>query len=129
MNKKLYRDEYHKVLGGVCSGLAEYFDMDVTMIRLLFAFSVIIAGVGVIPYIVLWMVLPKKDYTYNHFNNPTVDYTVPASATRRTVYAPPRRRPTLSAVIRQAAIRAGLTRLRICRQKSGQTPGSLSGWC
>jgi phage shock protein C len=74
MNKKLYRDEYHKVLGGVCSGLADYFDMDVTVIRLLFAFSVIIMGVGVIPYIVLWIVLPKKDYT---FNNPTVDYTVP----------------------------------------------------
>jgi len=49
MNKKLYRDEYHRVLGGVCSGLAEYFDMDVTVVRLLFAFTVIIMGVGVIP--------------------------------------------------------------------------------
>jgi len=77
MNKKLYRDEYHRVLGGVCSGLAEYFDMDVTVVRLLFAFTVIIMGVGVIPYIVLWIVLPKKGYVYNNFNNPTVDYRVP----------------------------------------------------
>jgi phage shock protein PspC (stress-responsive transcriptional regulator) len=77
MNKKLYRDEYHKVLGGVCSGLAEYFDMDVTVVRLLFAFTVIIMGVGIIPYIVLWIVLPKKGYVYNNYNNPTVDYTVP----------------------------------------------------
>lgn len=77
MNKKLYRDEYHKVLGGVCSGLAEYFDMDVTVVRLLFAFTVIIMGVGLIPYIVLWIVLPKKGYLFNKYNNPTVDYTVP----------------------------------------------------
>ena len=77
MNKKLYRDEYHKVLGGVCSGLADYFEMDVTVVRLLFAFTVIIMGVGIIPYIVLWIVLPKKGYLYNNYNNPTVDYTVP----------------------------------------------------
>ncbi len=77
MNKKLYRDEYHKVLGGVCSGLAEYFEMDVTVVRLLFAFTFFIMGVGFIPYIILWIVLPKKGYLYNNYNNPTVDYTVP----------------------------------------------------
>src|ERR1700733_15785191 len=74
MDKKLYRDEYHKVLGGVCSGLAEYFEMDVTVVRLLFAFTFFIMGVGFIPYIILWIVLPKKGYVYN---NPTVDYRVP----------------------------------------------------
>jgi len=77
MNKKLYRDDYHKVFGGVCSGLADYFDMDVTVVRLLFAFTFFIMGVGFIPYIILWIVLPRKDYTFNNFNNPTVDYTVP----------------------------------------------------
>jgi phage shock protein C len=77
MDKKLYRDEYHKVLGGVCSGLAEYFEMDVTVVRLLFAFTFFIMGVGFIPYIILWIVLPKKGYLYNNYNNPTVDYTVP----------------------------------------------------
>jgi phage shock protein C len=87
MNKKLYRDEYHKVLGGVCSGLAEYFEMDVTVIRLLFAFTVIIMGVGIIPYIVLWIVLPKKGYIYNNYNNPTVDYTVPPQQPGAQPYA------------------------------------------
>ncbi|HEY2584001.1 MAG TPA: PspC domain-containing protein [Mucilaginibacter sp.] len=77
MNKKLYRDEYHKVFGGVCSGLAEYFEMDVVVVRLLFVFTFLIMGVGFIPYIILWIVLPKKGYMYNGFNNPTVDYTVP----------------------------------------------------
>ena len=77
MNKKLYRDEYHKVIGGVCAGLAQYFEMDVTIVRLLFAFAFFVGGVGFIPYIILWIVLPKKGYLYNNFNNPTVDYTVP----------------------------------------------------
>src|ERR1700748_2049436 len=77
MDKKLYRNEYNKVLGGVCSGLGEYVDMDVTVVRLLFAFTFFIMGVGFIPYIILWIVLPKKGYIYNNFNNPTVDYTAP----------------------------------------------------
>lgn len=80
MEKKLYRDEYHKVIGGVCSGLGEYFETDITVVRLLFAFSFFIMGVGLIPYIILWIVLPKKGYTFNNFNNPynhsTVDYRV-----------------------------------------------------
>jgi len=78
MNKKLYRDEYHKVIGGVCSGLAQYFDMDVTIVRLLFAFTFFVMGAGLGTYIILWIVLPRKGYPYNTtFNNPTVDYTVP----------------------------------------------------
>ncbi len=77
MNKKLYRDEYHKVLGGVCSGLAEYFEMDVTIVRLLFAFTFFVMGVGLGTYIILWIVLPKKGYPYNPYNSTTVDYTVP----------------------------------------------------
>ena len=89
MYKKLYRDEYHKVLGGVCSGLAEYFEMDVTVVRLLFAFTFFIMGVGFIPYIILWIVLPKKGYTFNNFNNPTVDYTVPPQQTDGQFDTPP----------------------------------------
>lgn len=90
MNKKLYRDEYHKVLGGVCSGLAEYFEMDVTIVRLLFAFTFFIMGVGLVPYIVLWIVLPRKDYTFNNPKyNPTVDYTVRPAGT----FTPPADNP------------------------------------
>ncbi len=77
MNKKLYRDEYHKTIGGVCAGLAEYFDIDVTVMRLVFVFAAFAGGVSLIPYIILWIVLPKKGYLFNNFNSPTVDYTVP----------------------------------------------------
>jgi len=79
MNKTLYRDDQNKMLGGVCSGLAEYFNMDMTVMRLLFAFAFFIMGVGLIPYIVLWIVLPRK--TYNPFTKPsdpsTVNYIIP----------------------------------------------------
>ena len=79
MEKKLYRDPHHKMIGGVCAGLAEYLDMDITVVRLLFAFAFFIMGVGLIPYIILWIVLPTK--YYNPFITPsdpaTVDYMVP----------------------------------------------------
>ena len=88
MSKKLYRDEYHKVLGGVCSGLAEYFEMDVTIVRLLFAFTFFIMGAGLGTYIILWIVLPRKGYPYTTYNNPTVDYTVPPQQPGSQQYTP-----------------------------------------
>jgi phage shock protein PspC (stress-responsive transcriptional regulator) len=79
MEKKLYRDPFNKVIGGVCSGLSEYFDMDVTLIRLLFVFALFVVGGGFLTYIILWIVLPKK--YYNPFITPsdpaTVNYIVP----------------------------------------------------
>jgi len=74
MEKKLYRDEYHKKIAGVCAGLAEYFSVDVAIIRVLFVLALIFHGGGLLIYIVFWIVLPKKPFAYN---DPTVDYTVP----------------------------------------------------
>jgi len=74
MEKKLYRDQQHKVIGGVCAGLADYFDIDVSIVRALFLLSLVLKGGGFLIYIVLMIVLPKKNYI---FNDPTVDYRVP----------------------------------------------------
>ncbi|MDN5284092.1 MAG: PspC protein [Mucilaginibacter sp.] len=74
MEKKLYRDEHRKTIGGVCAGLAEYFDIDIAIVRALFLLTFIFMGTGLMVYIVLWIVLPKKGY--NAFN-PGVDYRVP----------------------------------------------------
>ena len=89
MNKKLYRDEYHKTIGGVCAGLAEYFDIDISIMRLVFIFSTFAGGAGLIAYIILWIVLPKKGYQFNNFNNPTVDYTVPPQQQANQFTTPP----------------------------------------
>ena len=73
MEKKLHRDEHHKVIGGVCAGLAEYFGTDVAIIRAIFVVALLLKGGGVLAYFVLWAVLPKKGFNFN----PGVDYRVP----------------------------------------------------
>jgi len=57
--KKMYRDPDSKVLGGVASGIAAYFGVDVVIIRLLFFATIFIAGTGIILYIILWIILPE----------------------------------------------------------------------
>ncbi|RYE02886.1 MAG: PspC domain-containing protein [Sphingobacteriaceae bacterium] len=73
MEKKLYRDESRKVIAGVCAGLADYFSIDVTIVRLLFVLTLIYHGGGTLIYIVLWIVMPKR---ISVLNEPVVDYTV-----------------------------------------------------
>ncbi len=58
--KKLYRSEKDKMIGGVCGGLAEYFEVDATLVRLLFVVATIFGGVGLLPYVILWVVIPTE---------------------------------------------------------------------
>lgn len=58
MNKKLERDAQNKVIGGVCAGLANYFDMDVALVRVIFALALLGFGAGFWLYVILWIVLP-----------------------------------------------------------------------
>jgi phage shock protein PspC (stress-responsive transcriptional regulator) len=57
---RLYRDETDKILGGVCSGLANYLRVDPTIVRLVFALISFGAGTGILLYILLWVILPSK---------------------------------------------------------------------
>lgn len=60
--RKLYRDPENKVIAGVCSGIAAYFDIDDPIwVRLAFAIIFFTAGAGVLLYIILWMVMPKAE--------------------------------------------------------------------
>jgi phage shock protein C len=56
--KKLMRSSTDKKLGGVCAGLAEYFDMDATLVRVLWLLIVLCGGTGILLYVILWIVLP-----------------------------------------------------------------------
>ncbi len=58
---RLYRDSNDKFIGGVCSGIANYLNVDSAVIRLLFAIIGFATGIGFIAYIILWIVLPPKD--------------------------------------------------------------------
>jgi phage shock protein PspC (stress-responsive transcriptional regulator) len=66
-NKKLFRDAEDKILGGVCSGLAAYFNVDVSLIRLLFIIAVLFFGVSILPYIILWLVVPEAKSTQDRY--------------------------------------------------------------
>ncbi len=57
--RRLYRDPDDKMIGGVCSGLAAYFDVDITLIRVLAVVALICFGFGFWAYLILWIVAPK----------------------------------------------------------------------
>ena len=57
--KKLYKSENDKKLCGVCGGIAEYFNVDSTLIRLIWAIAVFCLGTGILAYIIAAIVLPS----------------------------------------------------------------------
>jgi len=59
-NPKLIRLEKNKVLGGVCGGVAEFFNIDPTIVRLIFILITIFGGSGILLYIILWLVIPSE---------------------------------------------------------------------
>ncbi|WP_316750857.1 PspC domain-containing protein [Pedobacter gandavensis] len=95
MDKRLFRNEHDKVLAGVSSGIADYMEVDVTIIRLLFVLSTIfLVGTGVLVYIVMWIVVPvNTDPTmrFSKFNDffkgqPNNPFSTPGSFSQ----APPK---------------------------------------
>ena len=60
MAKKLYRSRKDSMIGGVCGGIGEYFDIDSTLVRLLAILIVFLGGVGVIVYIIAWIIIPQN---------------------------------------------------------------------
>lgn len=62
---KLYRSETNKVLGGVCGGLGEYFNIDPTIVRIIFILMAVFGGSGILIYIILWLVIPSESSKAN----------------------------------------------------------------
>jgi len=57
---EIKRDKENALIGGVCAGLANHFEMDVTIMRLLFLASTVFLGVGPVIYILLWIFMPSE---------------------------------------------------------------------
>lgn len=57
--KRLFRDPDHAMLGGVCAGLAKYFGLDITLVRIAWIFLVLVFGTGILFYFILWAIIPK----------------------------------------------------------------------
>lgn len=65
---RLYRIVNGKVIGGVAGGLAEYFGIDPTIIRIIFILLTVMGGGGLLVYVILWIVVPEKYDLYPPFN-------------------------------------------------------------
>ena len=71
--KRLERNPMNKVIGGVCSGLADYFNLDVALVRILFVIALLFASFGFWLYIILWIFIPERDLNF-YFNNDQHQY-------------------------------------------------------
>lgn len=58
--RKVKRDSYNGVLGGVCEGLGEYFDIDPVIIRLMFIATSLMLGGGIFTYLIAWIIIPDR---------------------------------------------------------------------
>jgi len=63
MAKKLYRSLSKKIMGGVCGGLADYFDLDVSLVRLIFVAIALVTAIlpMLIFYLIAWMIIPAEE--------------------------------------------------------------------
>lgn len=89
--ERLYRSKTNKVIGGVSGGLADYFDIDVVLIRVVFVLLALFGGGGVLIYIVMWIVIPAQNRYFNSTQKPafgdasnTVDGDLDSDAESKT---------------------------------------------
>ncbi|NLI14704.1 MAG: PspC domain-containing protein [candidate division Zixibacteria bacterium] len=81
-SKRLYRSREHAMIGGVCAGIAEYFDTDPSLIRLALVLLFFAGGVGILAYIVAWIIVPQKPLiTTADAAEATLSESTPASST------------------------------------------------
>ncbi|MDD5231746.1 MAG: PspC domain-containing protein [Candidatus Marinimicrobia bacterium] len=58
--KKLYRSDQQKIVAGVCGGIAEYFEIDPVLIRLIWIVLIVFGGTGILAYLIAWIVIPTR---------------------------------------------------------------------
>jgi phage shock protein PspC (stress-responsive transcriptional regulator) len=62
MQRSLYKSKDNKIIGGVCAGLGEYFNIDITIVRLIFVLLALTGGQMIIVYILGWIIIPSQKY-------------------------------------------------------------------
>jgi len=61
MNKKLYKSNTNKMICGVCGGLGEFFGVDPTIIRLIWAILALLGGTGIVAYLIAAVIIPNSE--------------------------------------------------------------------
>jgi len=62
MPKKIYRSKTDRKIAGVCGGLAEYFNIDSTWIRIITILLVLVDGIGILLYLIAWIIIPENPH-------------------------------------------------------------------
>lgn len=60
MAKRLYRSKKERMIAGICGGVAQYFNIDPVIVRLIFAVLVLGGGGGLLLYIIMWIIVPEE---------------------------------------------------------------------
>ncbi|OGO77321.1 MAG: hypothetical protein A2Y23_02800 [Clostridiales bacterium GWB2_37_7] len=80
MNKRLYRSRTKRTLSGVCGGLEDYFNIDVTIIRLVWVLITIMSGgfPGIVAYVIAVFIIPEEPVGYynSDMNKNNADYEI-----------------------------------------------------
>ena len=58
--RRLMRPRADRKIAGVCAGFAEYFDLDVTLVRLVWLITAVMTGIGLLSYPIAWVVMPEE---------------------------------------------------------------------
>ena len=66
MNDRLYRSREKRVVAGVAGGLAEYMNIDPILVRIVFIIITFLNGIGVLLYLVMWIVIPERELIMNY---------------------------------------------------------------
>lgn len=61
MRERLYRSRTNRIFGGVAAGLGDYLNIDPIIVRVLFVGSIFLSGIGILLYIILWIVVPEEN--------------------------------------------------------------------
>ncbi len=69
MQKRLYRSQTDRKIAGVCGGIAEYFELDSTLVRIFAVLLALLNGVGFIGYLICWLVMPNPPTQYESFQD------------------------------------------------------------
>jgi phage shock protein PspC (stress-responsive transcriptional regulator) len=73
MERRLYRSRKWRVFGGVAGGLAEYFNLDPILMRVIFVIVTLLHGFGILLYIILWIVIPEVPFEIAYKVNSSAD--------------------------------------------------------
>jgi phage shock protein C len=68
-DKRLYKSESNKVIGGVCGGLGEYLGIDPTILRIVMVVLIFCHGAGLLIYLIAWICMPKRQVEENVYQH------------------------------------------------------------